>query len=121
SRSPSAREQSSCVQVSSNAWKVPPTFATATGKLSISTLSTSPGWLLFALATVTNRAMCVSFLAAPRPAGPQLRDGLRHAMLHLAEVAQRRSSLAAFSTGGQGAGQRLARRGRRAAGAPPER
>src|SRR6185503_17675260 len=78
SRSPSAREQSSCVQVSSKAWKVPPTFATATGKLSISTFSTCPGWMLLAFATVTNRAMSVSFLTASiRAAGTELSRVLR--------------------------------------------
>src|SRR5213593_1012996 len=59
--SPSASEQSSWVHVSSNAWKVPPTFATATGKLSISTLIIWPGWMLSAFATVTNRAMSCPF------------------------------------------------------------
>src|SRR5258706_2788747 len=59
--SPSASEQSSCVHVSSNAWKVPPTFATATGRLSISTLIIWPGWMLSAFATVTNRGIWLSF------------------------------------------------------------
>src|SRR5438309_7194014 len=61
--SPSASEQSSWLHVSSNAWKVPPTFATATGRLSISTLIIWPGWMLSAFATVTNRAMESPFLA----------------------------------------------------------